>query len=296
MFPQTESCHNHKYICVFVSCNVRPYPRISHIPLSYFKTFADSNASPPGILVAVLMRKKIVSLLGTFGEVDLPSRTTGLLDPALFLCWHKVIRAPSKPLDSPLKSYILRGVLNFWDTPTLKDSWSHFCCIANLLGFLPGLFPVMGGWWYHGKWTENRTVDSQPSGKIDVYRDTSKMEHSKKKNFENGGGVLFESLLQSITSVEVYACLRPSRCLCAGLSRGGYDHQIVRADLKDDGGSGFRVLVLFSSGKWTDECSPKTKTHRKKPVATYLQVIGYKAYMIYIYLYCSTFKGVPIKP
>ena len=114
------------------------------------------------------------------------------------------------------------------------------------------------------------------------------MEHSKKKNFENGGGgVLFESLLQSVTSVEVYACLRPSRFLCAGLSRGGYDHQIVRADLKDDGGSGFRVLVLFSSGKWTDERSPKTKTktHRKKPVATYLQVIGYKAYMIYIYIF-----------
>ena len=106
----------------------------------------------------------------------------------------------------------------------------------------------------------------------------------QKKKTLKMGGVLFESLLQSITSVEVYACLRPSRCLCAGLSRGGYDHQIVRADLKDDGGSGFRVLVLFSSGKWTDECSPKTKTHRKKPVATYLQVIGYKAYMIYIYI------------
>jgi len=54
----------------------------------------QTPASPPGILVAVMMRKKIVSLLGTFGEINLNtvsnvhyhsvSKAKRLQDPVLF--------------------------------------------------------------------------------------------------------------------------------------------------------------------------------------------------------------------
>ena len=78
---------------------------------SYIETEADSSASRPGILVAVMMRKKIVSLLGTFGEINLNtvsnvqyhsvSKAEGLQDPVLFFV-DTEIRAPLTKLDSSL--------------------------------------------------------------------------------------------------------------------------------------------------------------------------------------------------